>query len=417
MSHNDQHGDASIDATSEGTITEFDGADGLGWIELLDGRRIRFGLSGCRGVKPKPGTRVRVGDLQETAGKLRAKLVEPILEEWDVEERVWPEVIGESFIEQRWQAGEKVDVRVRRILFHRASAFSANPRWPTSSDFSRYAIPPAAPDLWKSASAPPSQPFFEPWHSGIVDAAVGCVHLVREGGGPPVATLGGQSARISGAWPKCSRGHGSMTLLLQIDPEAFSGLIQEPNRLTMHACVKCLNESHHCRLGEGDAAAWVEWRPDSDCSDETEDTPTKLSQFGLRLKQALSIPPSWLCLPRKDVGGHVPVLGVPSMLFGVKLLRDGATDPSRAYEDASFVFDRHYAEGINGIVLGGYPVLRFDPCEVCGKPKHQLLYLSDYFTDGEFSDLFDGSNELTLLACSRTPECGGPERGLLVLDP
>mgnify|MGYP003934234075 CR=1 FL=1 len=60
-----------------GVITDFDAADGLGWIRLDDGRRVRFSLTACGYLRPRPGMRVRVMGLTEGfAGRLKASLIE-----------------------------------------------------------------------------------------------------------------------------------------------------------------------------------------------------------------------------------------------------------------------------------------------------------------------------------------------------
>ncbi|MBO6934895.1 MAG: hypothetical protein JJ863_07965 [Deltaproteobacteria bacterium] len=61
----------------KGVILSFDGADGLGTIELEDGRQCRFGMSACHAFDPDPGTEVRVGELQDVRGALRAKDLHP----------------------------------------------------------------------------------------------------------------------------------------------------------------------------------------------------------------------------------------------------------------------------------------------------------------------------------------------------
>ena len=50
----------------EGTIAEFDRMDGLGWIDLANGERIRFGGTACKGFVPRIGLRVAV--LETTRG-------------------------------------------------------------------------------------------------------------------------------------------------------------------------------------------------------------------------------------------------------------------------------------------------------------------------------------------------------------
>lgn len=402
----------------DGVIESFDGADGLGWIALDGGRRVRFGLTALEGVRPEPGQRVRVGELREVLGNLRASRVEPIFDTWDVEELVWPESLQAFSVVDRWVQGERVQLRLKQTPFDREAVRAAEPRWPGPEAFADLALTPAEPGLWSEVTPPAPHPFFEPWHASIVAAGLGCTLLVDEElDGPVTARVGGDTAMLAGAWPECPNGHGPMTLLVSVAPQAFAGLIEEPRRLTIHACVRCFGHRHTVRLARKGAVASVSWRRDADCRDQTATAEPTMSTFELRSKRGLSIPRSGLSQPRLDVKGFEPVRGVPETLFAVKLQRDGVTDPARAYDDAGFAFDAHYAPNLGGIVLGGYPVFRFDLCPACGKPRRQLLYLSDYFTDDEFGDLLEGSNELTLLSCSRTPKCGGPEKGLLVLDP
>jgi hypothetical protein len=103
-------------------------------------------------------------------------------------------------------------------------------------------------------------------------------------------------------------------------------------------------------------------------------------------------------------------------VLSTKLLLQDAADPDAEYEDALLAYDRHYASSRN-LLVGGFSPFRFALCRACGRPMKQVVHLDDYMTEGAFGDLFDGSNELTLLACDRTPACGGPEKGLLVVDP
>ena len=67
-------------------------------------------------------------------------------------------------------------------------------------------------------------------------------------------------------------------------------------------------------------------------------------------------------------------------------------------------------------MLGGFSE-EFSLCPTCERPRRQFFHLMDYLTGGALRDLLQGSDQLTLLACDRTPACGGPERGLLRLTP
>lgn len=46
--------------TGEGTITEIQPEDQLGWIEMGDGTRVRFGGTACKGFVPEVGMKVKV---------------------------------------------------------------------------------------------------------------------------------------------------------------------------------------------------------------------------------------------------------------------------------------------------------------------------------------------------------------------
>jgi hypothetical protein len=64
-------------AVDTGQIIEFDAMDGLGWIQLDDGRRVRFSLTACGYLRPALGLRVRVMGLHEGyGGQLRASFLE-----------------------------------------------------------------------------------------------------------------------------------------------------------------------------------------------------------------------------------------------------------------------------------------------------------------------------------------------------
>ena len=64
--------------TLNGIIQQYDPSDGLGWIQLDDGRNARFALANCRDVQPRLGMRVTVdGVVDSPSGKARAALVAP----------------------------------------------------------------------------------------------------------------------------------------------------------------------------------------------------------------------------------------------------------------------------------------------------------------------------------------------------
>jgi hypothetical protein len=61
-----------------GQIVEFDPEDGLGWVRLDDGRRVRFSLTACGYMRPDIGKRVRVlGLMPGFQGNPKAAFLEP----------------------------------------------------------------------------------------------------------------------------------------------------------------------------------------------------------------------------------------------------------------------------------------------------------------------------------------------------
>jgi hypothetical protein len=403
----------------KGTIRTFDAADGLGWIDLDDGREVRFGLTACKGLVPAAGHTVRVGGLYEAFGRLKATSVEPVLEKYDVEERVWPEVLQEFSVEQRWENGVQADVRVRRVLFDREGWHRASPEWAAPSELAELVRPsPVGP----RPKNPPAHPFFAPWHDSLCRAAVQALRLIpadddrRE---TPSSTIGGDTATLSAPWPECGKkGHGPMTLLVSVAPEDFEAL--QPSsalRLSVHACVPCLKKKHHAWLGKPEAVASVNLSHASNGNRIAGQAKAQISEVRLRSEVVLSFPRSWVFQPRRDVEGHEPVAGVARELFRVGLVRGTGGAPSNPYQDAGQAYDSHYGAPADGLFVGGFSVFRFALCPCCHHPMRQAFHLNDYFTDDQFAGLFDGSNELTLLACDRTTQCGGIPKGLLVLDP
>ena len=68
------------------------------------------------------------------------------------------------------------------------------------------------------------------------------------------------------------------------------------------------------------------------------------------------------------------------------------------------------------VVIGGFSSHGFALCRTCVSPLRQILCIRDYFSEHGLADAFHGNRRLRLLACDRTPECGGPERGLVISE-
>ncbi|MFN0063097.1 MAG: hypothetical protein ACKVPX_11350 [Myxococcaceae bacterium] len=403
----------------EGLIQSFDGADGLGWIDLDDGRRVRFGLTACKGFAPTVGTRVRVGGVQELMGKLKATSLEVLFTEPDLVERVWPKALQEFSVEQRWEQGTQREVKIKRVVFDREELRRTS-EWATRGDFVDLALHPHDMGAWANVDPPPAHPFFEPWHAEICRTAVGAIWLSpSEGDDRNLSRVGGNSAPVVGLWPECAKGHGPMALLVVVESDVWKPLLGESARMSIHACPACLTATKRVWVGRESGIARVSWLTQNVDVDEKQGAAShSLPEIKLGAKPVLVFPQSWVFGARSDVEGHQPIGGVAAELLAAKLLREGATTSSaKAYDDASWGYDQHYGASVQDIVVGGYSVFRFAKCASCKKPLQQYLHWNDYFTDGAFADLFDGSNELTLLACDRTPDCGGPAQGLLIIDP
>lgn len=86
------------------------------------------------------------------------------------------------------------------------------------------------------------------------------------------------------------------------------------------------------------------------------------------------------------------------------------------YEEARFAYDRHYTSDDGDVVIGGFSSHAFALCPTCACQLRQVLCIRDYFSEHGLADVFHGNRRLRLLACERTPDCGGPERGLLISE-
>lgn len=378
-----------------GRIREFDAADGLGWIDLDDGRAVRFGLSACAAFVPAAGMRVDVDQLEERRGVLRAAVVRPILDTVDIEEHVWPAPLNEQAQERRRVDGVERVVNVRYHAFDRDAAYARAPAWPSAVG---RAYAPAGD--WGAPPAP--HPFFAPWHAGIVASAVGTLALRATEDGR-AGRFGGGLATLARGWPECAT-HGRMALVISVEPATVAPIMGVARRLTLHVCIACLDRCEMAWAGEDSVS--VEWS-DGGTLKSAPGTPA-FQSLALAAERALSFPPAWLFYPRRDVKGHYPMGGVPAGLLDVPLGFDR--------EAARFAYDRHYPADGGDVVIGGFSSHGFGLCRTCVSPLRQVLCICDYFSEDGLADKFHGNRRLRLLACDRTAECGGPERGLVISE-
>lgn len=378
-----------------------------------DGRRVGFSPEHCHPmVALLPGTRVVVA--LAGGAEARATQVLPVVEEVETQ-LVWPEVGEPVGLERRYGPTGARIVEVRRTLFDREAALARHPAWHPPDAYADLAIAPVDPALWSGLGLP-LQPFFAPWHEGIVAAAARCLHLAPDVASDPVAQVGGAFGPSTDAWPRCPSGHGPMLPVLRLEPEAFRGLLPNPRRLVVHVCAVCLTQVRAVELGQADAPAAVECADGSETSTPPEGV-TLLPEVPLSAKRALDAPPSWLSFARRDIEGHVPLAGVGEELFGVTLRMRRSPDAPFHYERAAMAFELHYRPSFAGAVVGGFSEHHVSRCPECGEPRRQLVHLTDYLTGGELRDRLEGSNQVTLFSCDRTRRCGGPERGRLVISP
>jgi hypothetical protein len=389
-----------------GRIREFDAADGLGWIDLDDGRAARFGLTACVAFVPAPGMRVDADQLEERRDVLRAAVVRPKLDEVDVEEHVWPTPLHEQAQERRRVDDVERSVSVRYRAFDRDAAYARTPAWPPANAFIGRAYTPA-----DKGPPPTPHPFFAPWHDGIVASSVGMLALTLAHDGT-AGRFGGGFAMLARGWPECAT-HGRMALIISVEPTTMASIVGVARRLTLHVCIDCLNRDEIAWAGSPGGPVSVEWSDGG-----TLKSPPRVPTFqSIRLtaKPALSFPPAWLFYPRRDVQGHYPIVGVPAGLLEVPLRLDRATESS-TYEEARFAYDRHYTSDDGDVVIGGFSSHGFGLCRTCVSPLRQILCICDYLSVDGLAAAFHGNRRLRLLACDRTPDCGGPEHGFVISE-
>jgi hypothetical protein len=192
-----------------GTIVEIVPVDGLGWIQLDSGERIRFGGTACRGFPAFPGvgTRVEVvGTEPGYRGVVKAVMVVPVEtpnsagpDETSRKESGPPQVSWPRFVE-------------------------THPRW---SDVERTCLSPAfaMPPL-----ALPAHPLFAPWYDEICRTAPVFTGLEVPGHmqqapvepEPAMSFAHGTTAFLEGpGWPSCGVCQAPMEMCLQLAPEAL----------------------------------------------------------------------------------------------------------------------------------------------------------------------------------------------------
>lgn len=396
------HADAPREGVQRlvGTIRTFDAADGLGWIDLDDGRAVRFGLSACAGFVPAAGLRVDADQIAEQRGVLRAKQVRILLEMFDLEEEVWPAPIVEHARERRWIDDEEETLSIHYRTFDRDAA----PRtWPAPSAFTdRVYVAPV------EAAPPAPHPFFAPWHDAICATAVG-IRVLSPSPDGTAGRFGGTVATLARPWPACDV-HGRMALIISIEPATMAPVVGVARRLTLHVCIACLERDEQAWAGTAGSPVSVEWSAGGTL--RSLPPGPAFESLALAASPSLSFPPAWLFGPRLDIKGHFPITGVPPGLLDVQL----RSEHSDSYTAARFAYDSHYTCEQGDVVIGGFSSHSFALCPTCVSPLRQLVCVCDYFSTDGLADAFHGNRRIRLLACDRTPACGGPERSLVISE-
>lgn len=196
---------------SEGTLTELDPIDALGWIDMDDGSRVRVGGTALSALRPLPevGTRLRVLETQAGfRGVLKATRVE-----WA--HRPPPSAAPAMAPEPPRVTWEKLVAR--------------HPRW---SDLDAISVP-AALDV--PPLELPEHPLFAPWRDELARTAPVVVPLSVPHSSRPADiepspdvsfALGDVAFLDSPDWPACGLCAAPMEMCIQLSPDlvrAFGG--------------------------------------------------------------------------------------------------------------------------------------------------------------------------------------------------
>lgn len=204
-----------------GTIVELEPYDGLGWIELDDGERVRFGGTSLQGFNGQfgVGTRVEVqGTEPGFRGVTKASRVVPLPPPGSQAAPApppatpWPTFVRE------------------------------HPRWSDATDTVVPCLLPAP------ALALPTHPLFAPWHREICDTAPTTVALSVPSyqqpdpfePGPRDCFAHGRVAFLDEArWPSCGICSRPLEMCLQLSPAVVAAFLPGGRGLAVLFCFHC----------------------------------------------------------------------------------------------------------------------------------------------------------------------------------
>ncbi|WP_147470093.1 hypothetical protein [Corallococcus sp. AB049A] len=210
----------------KGTIVELNPNDALGWIELDEGGRVRFGGTALKSfaVSPGVGTRVEVhGTAPGYNGVPKAVMVTPLVvapaatEEPKTEPSRAPQTPWPAFVRE-------------------------HPRW---SDVAETCVPCA-----RKAPRPelPEHPLFEPWRRELCETAPTCVdlkvpHYLKPESfdpGPGDCFAHGSVAWLDEPrWPSCGLCARPLEMCVQIPPAVLADFLPGGRGLVALFCFHC----------------------------------------------------------------------------------------------------------------------------------------------------------------------------------
>ncbi len=222
-----------------GTIVELDPIDALGWIELDEGGRVRFGGTALKGftINPGVGTRVEVRATKAGyKGVLKAEVVGPL---FTAAEIVATAAASASVLDE--QDRNRLAAEAAKIPW---DAFvREHPRW---SDVGESCVPcmhPAPPPTLQA------HPLFAPWHREICATAPTVVGLdvprytsatQSFEPGPDDCFAHGRLALLDEpSWPSCGVCSRPLEMCLQVAPSVLADFLPGGRGLVALFCFHC----------------------------------------------------------------------------------------------------------------------------------------------------------------------------------
>ncbi|NPC75108.1 hypothetical protein HPP05_35715 [Corallococcus exiguus] len=211
----------------KGTIVELNPIDALGWIELDEGGRVRFGGTALKSfaVNPSVGTRVEVhGTAPGYKGVPKAVMVTPL-------------VVAPAATEEPRDEPSRAQKKTPWPTFVRE-----HPRW---SDAAETCVPCA-----RKAPRPelPEHPLFAPWRRELRETAPTCVDLKvphylkpeRFDPGPGDCFAHGSVAWLDEpSWPSCGVCARPLEMCVQLTPAVLADFLPGGRGLAALFCFHC----------------------------------------------------------------------------------------------------------------------------------------------------------------------------------